>query len=105
MKKLPVALTAVALVLFSASAGFAQQKGGVKINGVATNTTVSTGPAGPLVLNDEQMDNVTAGSLAAAAAAFVAGYVATKVLDAATAPDVYLFDGPRVKQAQGQPPH
>jgi hypothetical protein len=42
MTKLPVALTAAALVLLSASAGFAQQKG-VKINGVATNTTVSSG--------------------------------------------------------------
>jgi hypothetical protein len=42
MTKLPVALTAAALVLFSAGAGFAQQKG-VKINGVAANTTVASG--------------------------------------------------------------
>jgi hypothetical protein len=42
MTKLPVALTAAALVLFGAGAGFAQEKG-VKINGVATNNTVANG--------------------------------------------------------------
>lgn len=43
MNKLPVALTAAALVLFSAGTGFAQQKGGVEVNGFLANSTVANG--------------------------------------------------------------
>ena len=78
-------------------------------------TTASTGPAGPLTLNDEQMDSVTAGvaplvvlaapavgKAAAAAAGFLAGYVATRVIDRAIPPDGPLLDGPNVRGAAGQ---
>jgi uncharacterized membrane protein len=41
MKRLPIALTVAVVALMSATSGFAQQ--GVKINGVAANTTVANG--------------------------------------------------------------
>jgi len=41
MKRLPIALAVAAVALMTATSGFAQQ--GVKINGVASNTTVANG--------------------------------------------------------------
>ena len=43
MKKFPIALGVATALLLSAGAGFAQEKGGVRINGVASNTTVASG--------------------------------------------------------------
>jgi len=43
MKRFPIALAVAAFALMTATSGFAQQAGGVKINGVAANTTVANG--------------------------------------------------------------
>ena len=43
MKRFPIALSVAAFALMSAAGAHAQDKGGVRINGVASNTTVASG--------------------------------------------------------------
>jgi hypothetical protein len=57
MKRLPIALTVAVVALMSATSGFAQQ--GVKINGVAANTTVANGnTAAAIGLLSEARQNI-----------------------------------------------